>query len=147
MNRTKMLITKVIFAIAAGYVIIVAVIAMSQTSVIFPTGMADAQAPVLPADAIRLEVKTSGGERLVGTHFRPRGGDQADRLMVLGFGGNAANADGLALYLRALFPVAFRQERQVLAVGAPPGPPGGAALGGHGHRLAAGGRDHPEPRF
>ena len=101
-----MLVAKVILTIAAVYGVIVAVIAITQTNAIFPTGMAEAQAPVLPADAVRLEVKTQGGESLVGTHFQPQGGGQADGLMVLGFGGNAANADGLALYLRDLFPEA-----------------------------------------
>ncbi len=101
-----MLVAKVILTIAAVYGVIVAAIAITQTSAIFPTGMAEAQAPVLPPDAVRLEVMTQGGERLVGIHFRPQGGGQADGLMVLGFGGNAANADGLALYLRDLFPEA-----------------------------------------
>jgi len=62
------------------------------------------------------------------------------------------NLDALAAtevqgeHLRALA-TAARHKRQVLAIGAPPGPPGGAALGRHGERLAAGGRDHPQPRL
>ena len=62
------------------------------------------------------------------------------------------NLDALATaqvqgeYLRALV-TATRHECQVLAVGAPPRPPGGAALGRHRERLATGGRDHPQARL
>ncbi|MCZ6847669.1 MAG: alpha/beta hydrolase [Alphaproteobacteria bacterium] len=104
MVRTKMLIAKIVLTVAAAYVIVVAIIAVTQTSVIFPAGMANAQAPVLPSEALRLEVATADGERLVGTHFRPRAGAGDADALVLGFGGNAANADGTAMMLRGLYP-------------------------------------------
>ena len=138
MKWTKMLIAKVIITIAAAYGVVVALIAIMQTSIIFPTGMAGAQAPVLPADAIRLKLKTTGGERLVGTHLRPQahlrpqeggqGRGQADRLLVLGFGGNAANADGLALYLRTLFPEAHVVTFSYRGYSPSTGAPSAAAL-------------------
>jgi pimeloyl-ACP methyl ester carboxylesterase len=123
-----MLLAKIVITIAAGYVMVVALIAIAQTSVIFPVSMADAQAPVLPPDANRLTVTTSGGERLVGTHFKPKGGGQADRLMVLGFGGNGTNADGLALYLRGLFPDAHVVTFNYRGYAPSTGQPSAAAL-------------------
>ncbi len=99
-----MLIAKIVLTVAAAYVIVVAIIAVTQTSAIFPAGIADAQAPVLPGDALRLEVVTADGERLVGTHFRPRAGAGDADALVLGFGGNAANADSTAMMLRDLYP-------------------------------------------
>ena len=123
-----MLIAKVILTIAAAYVLVVAIIAMTQTSVIFPVGMADAQTPVLPPDAIRLEVKTPGGERLVGTHFPPQAGTGGESVMVLGFGGNASNADGLAVYLRDLFPHAYVVTFHYRGYGPSTGEPSAAAL-------------------
>jgi hypothetical protein len=104
MGRTKMLIAKIALTIVAAYVIVVAMIAIMQTNIIFPSGIADAQAPVLPPDAIRLEAVTANGERLVGTHFRPRRDNGHSDTMVLGFGGNAANADGTAIMLQGLYP-------------------------------------------
>jgi pimeloyl-ACP methyl ester carboxylesterase len=101
-----MLIAKIALAIAAAYVIVVAMIAVTQTSTIFPAWIANSQAPVLPPDAVRLEVATADGERLVGTYFRPREDKGGADTMVLGFGGNAANADGTALLLRGLYPSA-----------------------------------------
>ncbi len=99
-----MLIVKIALSLGAAYALVVAVIAITQTSVIFPAGIANAQAPVLPPDARRLEVATADGERLVGTHFRPRQGAADATVLVLGFGGNAANADGTAMMLRGLYP-------------------------------------------
>lgn len=51
------------------------------------------------------------------------------------------------LALRAPFPFTVRQERQVLAIRAPPGPRCGAPPSRHGDRLAAGVGDHPQPRL
>ena len=69
-----------------------------------PTRLATASGPLLPASAARLEVETPDGERLWGVHVPPARDRAGERLVVLGFGGNAWNADSLAAYLHGLFP-------------------------------------------
>ncbi len=99
-----MLIAKIILTIAVAYGLVMAMIAITQTSIIFPASMANAHAPALPSDALRLETKAADGTRLVGTHFRPRQDRGSTDTLVLGFGGNAANADATALMLHDLYP-------------------------------------------
>lgn len=127
-----MLIVKIVLTAAAAYALVVAVIAITQTRVIFPVWIADSQAPVLPPDAVRLDVATADGERLVGVHFRPRqdkgDADTAADSMVLGFGGNAANADGTALLLRGLYPGAHVVAFHYRGYGPSSGDAGAAAL-------------------
>ena len=123
-----MLIVKIVLTAAAAYALVVVVIAITQSRIIFPVWVADSQTPVLPPDAVRLEVATADGERLVGTHFRPRGDKGDADTMVLGFGGNAANADGLALLLRGLYPGAHVVAFHYRGYGPSSGAAGAAAL-------------------
>ncbi|MCR9195389.1 MAG: alpha/beta hydrolase, partial [Hyphomonas sp.] len=95
---------KLIVILAAAYVVIVAVMYAAQTQMLFPTGMASAGQPFLPASAARLEFETSDGDRLHGVHIGPAETASEGRSVVLGFGGNAWNADDLAAYLHGLFP-------------------------------------------
>lgn len=50
------------------------------------------------------KVETRDGERLQGVHIAPARTTSGDRLVILGFGGNAWNAETLAAYLHELFP-------------------------------------------
>lgn len=102
-------------------------LAAAQTKLLFPVDVASASRTSLPQGAERIEVETPSGPRLVGTRFGPSSSDAA-RPLLLGFGGNAWNADVMALYLRSLFP-----EAEVIAFhyrGYPPseGRPSAAAL-------------------
>jgi dienelactone hydrolase len=60
----------------------------------------------LPTSAQRLEVRTSDGEVLAGVRIPAATGEGADGRAptLLGFGGNAWNADAMALHLHGLFP-------------------------------------------
>ena len=71
---------------------------------LFPARLASTGEPHLPASAARLEVETRDGERLQGVHIAPARTSSGDRLVILGFGGNAWNAETLAVYLHELFP-------------------------------------------
>ncbi len=102
-------------------------IAVAQTRLLFPVDMAAATRASLPHEAERIEVETPDGPRLIGIRLGPSSPDAA-RPLILGFGGNAWNADVMALYLRSLFP-----EAEVVAFhyrGYPPseGRPSAAAL-------------------
>ena len=97
--------------LAALYAAAVAAMFLAQTSLLFPTGLAAAARVQLPASARRLEASTPDGEVLVGVRIPAAGGGRDERApTLLGFGGNAWNADAVALYLHGLFP-----DREVAA--------------------------------
>jgi hypothetical protein len=88
----------------------VALVALAQTRLLFPVGMAAANRPDLPPSAERLSLATPDGSRLAGVRLGPRAGSSGAGPLLLGFGGNAWNADAVALYLHGLFP-----DREVVA--------------------------------
>ncbi len=90
--------------LAALYAAAVGAMYLAQTWLLFPTALAGAARVQLPASAERLEARTPDGEVLAGVRIPARGeaGERAPTL--LGFGGNAWNADTVALHLHGLFP-------------------------------------------
>ncbi|HEY5712978.1 MAG TPA: alpha/beta hydrolase [Allosphingosinicella sp.] len=108
------------------YLVVIAFLFFGQTGLIFPVGQVGASGP-LPAGAERLELGAGSGERLAGLHIPPARRSRT-RTLILGFGGNAANADRTAAMLHDLYPdadvVVFHYR------GYPPsaGRPGAAAL-------------------
>ena len=104
----------------AIYVAIAAVMFFAQTALLFPAGQAGAAGPPPPGSE-RLELAAPSGERLVGLHIPPTGGE--GDLLILGFAGNAWNAAAAAEYLHELFPeahvVAFHYRGYVPSGGAP----------------------------
>jgi len=60
----------------------------------------------LPSGAERLELTTHDGERLHGVHIRPGNPPRQAAPVVLGFAGNAWNAEDAALHLSDLYPAA-----------------------------------------
>jgi pimeloyl-ACP methyl ester carboxylesterase len=90
-----------------------------QSSLIFPVH-AVAPAGPLPLGAERLSVKTPDGNQLFGIRI-PAGGPS--RGLLLGFGGNAWNAQDVAEYLHELFPdhdvVAFHYRGYAPSTGSP----------------------------
>jgi pimeloyl-ACP methyl ester carboxylesterase len=96
-----MWLLKLTLAVAGLYAVVVAVAYGLQSWLIFPAGLA-AFGPDLPAGARRVELATEDGERVVLVRLPAR---QAEpRPLLLGFAGNAWNADALALMLHQLFP-------------------------------------------
>src|SRR3712207_937512 len=84
---------------------------LAQTWLLFPTTLAGAARVQLPASAQRLEARTPDGEALVGVRIPATTGARDARApTLLGLGGNAWNAEAMALYLHGLFP-----EREVTA--------------------------------
>jgi pimeloyl-ACP methyl ester carboxylesterase len=96
---------KVILLLVAGatavYAALLIVLFLLQVRILFPGA---GPAPLLPATAERLSVTTPGGEQLRGVHLRPDPEARTDGLLILGFGGNAWNADAAALTLHDLYP-------------------------------------------
>jgi hypothetical protein len=90
-----------------------------QTSLIFPVH-AVAPAGPLPARAERLTLATPDRHQLAGIHIPT---DQRSKGLILGFGGNAWNAQDVAEYLHELFPdhdvVAFHYRGYPPSTGSP----------------------------
>jgi uncharacterized protein len=79
-------------------------LALAQTRLVFPAHLVARDGPALPASAERLAIDTPDGERLAGIPIKPRDRRTEIDPRLLGFGGNAWNADIMALYLHELFP-------------------------------------------
>ena len=92
-----------VLGVAVLYVGIVAATSFAQTRLLFPTQIAAANRLNLPGYAERLEVKTPDGERLVGVRLRVPGTVRDTKPVILGFAGNAWNAQAMALYLHDLY--------------------------------------------
>jgi uncharacterized protein len=88
------------------YLLILVLLFTLQTKMVFPAGAAGGTLP-LPLGAERLTVATPDGETLHGSLILGRAAEgAAPRPVILGFGGNAWNADSAALTLHSLFPTA-----------------------------------------
>jgi len=97
--------------LAALYAAVVTGMYLAQTWLLFPTALVGAARVELPASAQRLEASTPDGEVLVGVRIPAAAGEGGESAPgLLGFGGNAWNADAMALYLHDLFP-----DREVAA--------------------------------
>jgi len=94
---------KLLLILAAVSVGLFALIYFAQTRLIFPARLAELYQAVLPASSVRIEIETGDGARLRGVHIPPASGRDEEPLL-LGFGGNAWNADSLAEYLHGVFP-------------------------------------------
>jgi len=109
------------------YAAICAAVFFFQASLIFPVSQVGPAGP-LPPGAARIQLNAATGERLAGLHIPAAAGAGEGQPVILGFGGNAWNADAMAAYLHDLYPgadvVAFHYR------GYPPseGSPGAAAL-------------------
>jgi uncharacterized protein len=111
-------ILKITALLVGAYVLLVAVMALSQTALLFPR-WAVGLAPPLPADAVPLQLDRPDGVVLHG-HLVPGG---QDRTPILGFGGNAWNAADVALFLHRIFPdhpvAAFHYRGYAPSTGSP----------------------------
>jgi uncharacterized protein len=94
-----------------------------QSQLIFPTHAVPAAGP-LPPGAERLSVATDDGKMLHGVLI-PADEPDHQRILVLGFGGNAWNGQDVAEYLHELFPerdvVAFHYRGYAPSTGLPSG--------------------------
>jgi uncharacterized protein len=74
-----------------------------QTQLIFPTHAVPEAGP-LPAGSERLQIDGADGHRLHGVHIPPAGDGEGMGTLILGFGGNAWNAEDVASYLHEVYP-------------------------------------------
>ena len=113
---------KLLFVPAVLYLLVLLLVFALQTKMLFPTGSVG-RPGLLPRSAERLTLETPGGETLHGVHVPGAGGT-----LVLGFGGNAWNADSAAEYLHQLYPQANVVAFHYRGYGPSTGAPSAAAL-------------------
>lgn len=113
----KLLLVPVLLYAAA-----VLLLFFAQASILFPTRAVLPAGPP-PPSAERWTLDAPSGERLHGLHVPPTRESGGGRLLVLGFGGNAWNAESAAAYLHDLFPeahvVAFHYRGYAPSAGSP----------------------------
>jgi len=125
------------------YLALLAALYFGQAALLFPVGQVGPEA-ALPGSAEPVEIETASGELLRGVHIPPAR-QRGERLLILGFGGNAANATATAAMLHDLYPaadiVAFHYR------GYPPseGRPGAGALIEDSVRIHDFARDRLDP--
>jgi len=93
-------------AAGLGTVLLVGIllIALVQDRLLFPRWAVRGGTVPLPADAERVSIAVPGVGPLVGVFLPAERGPPAEAALLLGFGGNAWDADLLAIYLRSVFP-------------------------------------------
>jgi pimeloyl-ACP methyl ester carboxylesterase len=125
-TKRRRLIWSLLLIPSFVYLAICAAMFFAQTRLLLPVRLVGGAGPLPPA-AERLDIAAASGERLRGLHVPPAR-PAAERLLILGFGGNAWNADAMAATLADLYPeadiVTFHYR------GYPPseGSPGAAAM-------------------
>ena len=97
------LFVKLVAGIAALYIAIVLLIALAQDRLLFPRWAMGGKVD-LPGSAGRHTIDIASGEELVGLHVPAVGTPPETSALVLGFGGNAWDADALAQYLHSTYP-------------------------------------------
>lgn len=125
------------------YLLILLTLFVAQTAILFPAGQVGPPGP-MPAGAGRLSMTSASGERLHGIHIPPVI-PAGERLLVIGFGGNAWNAEAMAAYMHDLYPeahvVAFHYRGYRPSAGAP----GAAALLADAPFVLDAAREHVRP--
>ena len=96
------MLVKFIIGLGLLYGLVILVMALSQTSLLFPARIAASGNADLPASARRLAFEAEDGVRLHGVHLQAQHGQPAT--LILAFGGNAWNAEVMAAYLKAQLP-------------------------------------------
>lgn len=94
---------KLLFSFVVIYTAVALIIFAAQTWLLFPTGLAGGQV-ALPRGAERIAFETPDGTRLQGVTILPAEGSSKNPAVILGFGGNAWNAETMAIHLHELYP-------------------------------------------
>ncbi len=97
-------LVKIVLSLAAAYLAAVAVLWVIQDRMLFPVALAAKTGTPLPPDTPRLTLTLPNGDVLRGARLTPPAVPITDRVIVLGFGGNAWNAEDAAAYLYTLYP-------------------------------------------
>jgi pimeloyl-ACP methyl ester carboxylesterase len=97
-----MWIAKLAISLAGAYAVLIALACLMQTWMVFPTYLVGSASNELPAGAARFTIPTPDGERLVAVRLPAAEGAGSTKPLILGFAGNAWNAQAMALLLHRL---------------------------------------------
>jgi len=100
-----MWLVKLLLALAAAYAAVALLAYAAQTSLLLPTSLTRGS-PRLPSGAQRVACDTLDAERLRGIRLSPAAVAGRKPTIVFAFGGNAWNADDMAIYLHERLPEA-----------------------------------------
>jgi pimeloyl-ACP methyl ester carboxylesterase len=100
------LFLKLVFVAIAGYLAVVGVIWAIQDRLLFPADLAAQGGTPVSPDAKRITLPAADGVTLHGVKLSPPATPMVGRVVILGFGGNAWNAESAAVYLYTLYPQA-----------------------------------------
>ena len=110
-----------LIAPVAAYLLLLGLIFFAQTRLLFPAASVVPAGPT-PLHWQRLNLRTEAGHDLHGIHVPPSE-PGSDRRLILGFGGNAWNAESAAAFLHDLYPqadvVAFHYRGYAPSEGSP----------------------------
>ncbi len=95
------LLLKIGLVLVLAYALVVAFLYVTQAALIFPASLARRSGLPVPEAAERLSLRTPDGETLAGLLFRT---PEPDAPLLIGFGGNAQNAQELGTYLADIQP-------------------------------------------
>jgi pimeloyl-ACP methyl ester carboxylesterase len=90
--------------LAIGCAVLAALAYVMQTRMVFPAHLVQGATSALPAGAVHFDIATPDGERLAAARLPSAVQGGASRALILGFGGNAWNAEAMALSLHGLIP-------------------------------------------
>lgn len=96
---------RIALAALLGLLAVIGMMTFFQDEILFPTDAVPAAGP-LPPDAEPLTLRSAAGDELHGVHLPPAGPSMEPKTLILGFGGNAWNAQHVAEYLHDIFPKA-----------------------------------------
>ena len=105
MRRFRRVAGGLLLAVLFIYAAIVLVMFLSQTDLLFPRDAVQRAGP-LPLGAEELQLRTRDGDLLRGVHIPPTERAGAERLLILGFAGNAWNSQSAAELLHEIYPTA-----------------------------------------
>ncbi len=99
-----MTLLKIALGLGVLYLVCILLIALVQDRLLFPRWAMRGGTVPLPTTAERLSVEICGVGRLVGAFLPAEREPPPDAALLLGFGGNAWDADLLATYLHSVYP-------------------------------------------
>jgi pimeloyl-ACP methyl ester carboxylesterase len=97
------MLIKIAFVVVGLYLLLIVAITLAQTGLLFPAGMATSHVQ-LQESARHLDFTTTDGTRLHGVYVPAAVETPPNASLLLGFGGNAWNAETLAAFLSAHVP-------------------------------------------
>ena len=99
-----MTLLKILAGICLLYIVCILLMALAQDRLLFPRWAMRGETVALPATAERLSIEIDGVGPLAGVFLPANPKPPAAAALLLGFGGNAWDAERLAIYLNSVFP-------------------------------------------